>query len=190
VRVGDRTRNVLAGLVVIALIGLVGLLLSLAVPDTDSRLERADPVDDAAGNRPRGVETNSITSTEAVPPPLSASLAGAESVPAPVGEFAEEPAEEDMPGSGVQLQAQNAQAPAQQADRRDPNADQPAGNPSLAGRSDALSHLCQARTVDAARAWAGVLNWKQRRRVADEPCVLRLIGRPGFEALEQLLDLP
>lgn len=58
-----------------------------------------------------------------------------------------------------------------------------------AGYADALDHLCRAQTPAAARAWAGVLDWKQQRRAAQEPCVRALLERPGFEALEALLDL-
>lgn len=58
-----------------------------------------------------------------------------------------------------------------------------------AGYADALEHLCRAQTPAAARAWAGVLDWKQQRRAAREPCVRALLERPGFEALEALLDL-
>jgi hypothetical protein len=181
-RVGDRTRNILAVIAVITVIGLGGLLLSLAVPDTDRRVQRSDPVADVAAERPTGREIYSSTSTEVDPPPLSVSPAGAPST--------RTSAAEDPSGSAVLLRPRNTQVLTQQADRRVASADQGAREPPSAIRSDALSHLCQAGSVDAARAWAGVLNWKQRGRLAGEPCIVRLIRRPGFEELERLLDLP
>ncbi len=59
-----------------------------------------------------------------------------------------------------------------------------AGPPDAA---DPLAHLCNARSLEAARAWAGTLNWRQRRRLPEEPCVTQLLARPGFEALRTLL---
>ncbi|MDZ7670496.1 MAG: hypothetical protein U5Q16_14160 [Gammaproteobacteria bacterium] len=61
--------------------------------------------------------------------------------------------------------------------------------PATAGYTDALEHLCRAQTPAAARAWAALLNWKQQRRAAREPCVRALLERPGFDALKGLLDL-
>jgi hypothetical protein len=58
------------------------------------------------------------------------------------------------------------------------------------GHDDALAHLCAANSLQAARAWAAALNWKQRRRAADEPCVARLLARPGYQILAPLLRLP
>jgi hypothetical protein len=52
---------------------------------------------------------------------------------------------------------------------------------------DALAHLCQARTLAAATAWAGVLDWKQRRRLPQEPCLATLLARPDFAGLEDVL---
>lgn len=57
----------------------------------------------------------------------------------------------------------------------------------LPADADALAHLCNARTFEAARAWAGALNWQQRLRLPEEPCIARLLARPGFEGLEPLL---
>jgi len=58
------------------------------------------------------------------------------------------------------------------------------------GHADALAHLCAANSLRAARAWAAALNWKQRRRAADEACVARLLARPGYQTLAALLGLP
>jgi hypothetical protein len=58
------------------------------------------------------------------------------------------------------------------------------------GHDDALAHLCAANSLQAARAWAAALNWKQRRRAADEACVARLLARPGYQVLAPLLRLP
>lgn len=54
---------------------------------------------------------------------------------------------------------------------------------------DALARLCEARTPDAARAWAGALNWKQRRRLPAEPCVRALLQRPQFRELAAKLQV-
>jgi hypothetical protein len=54
---------------------------------------------------------------------------------------------------------------------------------------DALAHLCAARSLAAARAWSGALNWKQRRRALSEPCVERLLARPGYAPLGSRLML-
>jgi hypothetical protein len=53
--------------------------------------------------------------------------------------------------------------------------------------SDSISHLCQSDSLEAALAWAGVLDWRQRRRLDDEPCVARLLQRPEFGPLGKAL---
>ncbi len=55
---------------------------------------------------------------------------------------------------------------------------------------DSLAHLCNARTVAAAEAWARALDWRQRRRAAKEPCVARLLERPGFQGIAALIERP
>lgn len=53
-------------------------------------------------------------------------------------------------------------------------------------RTDALARLCAADSLAAARAWEGVLNWKQRRRLPAEPCIASLVSR--FPALSAELE--
>jgi len=54
---------------------------------------------------------------------------------------------------------------------------------STAGR-DSLSHLCRARTPQAALAWYRVLTSGLKRSVLHIDCVQALLARPGFAVLE------
>lgn len=58
-----------------------------------------------------------------------------------------------------------------------------------ASANDSISHLCQAESLEAALAWAGVLDWRQRSRLDEEPCIARLLQKPGFEPLRKALSL-
>jgi len=48
--------------------------------------------------------------------------------------------------------------------------------------SDPLLLVCMAGGLRS--PWLVVLDWRQRRRLPDEPGVHRLLARPGFEDLE------
>ncbi len=58
-----------------------------------------------------------------------------------------------------------------------------------ASGNDSISRLCQAHSLQAALAWAGVLDWRQRIRLDEEPCVARLLQRPGFGPLRKALSV-
>ncbi len=60
--------------------------------------------------------------------------------------------------------------------------DQPVGK-SVAGE-DSLSHLCRARSPEAALAWFRVLSPALRRSVLEFDCVQALLMRPDFAGLE------
>ena len=48
--------------------------------------------------------------------------------------------------------------------------------------SDPLLLVCTA--VGLRSPWLAVLDWRQRRRLPDEPCVPSLLAHPGFKDLE------
>ena len=58
-----------------------------------------------------------------------------------------------------------------------------ASGKSTAG-SDSLSHLCRARTPEAARAWFRVLAPELKQVVLQIDCVRAMLARPGFAVLE------
>ena len=58
-----------------------------------------------------------------------------------------------------------------------------------ASGNDSISRLCQAHSLQAALAWAGVLDWRQRIRLDEEPCVARLLQKPGFGPLRKALSV-
>ena len=69
-----------------------------------------------------------------------------------------------------------------------PAVDPPAASPEVSPEAnDSISHLCQSDSLEAALAWAGVLDWRQRRRLDNEPCVARLLQRPEFGPLGKAL---
>lgn len=97
----------------------------------------------------------------------------------------------DRPAPATDGGAPAAAPAAQSTPRSSAAADPPAGDPpapaAAAVADDALAHLCAARSLAAARAWADALSWKQRRRAGAEPCVERLLARPGYAPLRARL---
>ncbi len=170
----QRTSDGLRALLVIGVLVLVGGLLWLSAPEPGERGDGVEPRDPARELAVPGAAGDAAAGT---PDP-------APSVPGSVGPAA---------GADMSTVAGVTQAPASataeaaalaEAGAADAAQAAAAGPPDAA---DALAHLCNARSLEAARAWAGTLNWRQRRRLPEEPCVAQLLARPGFEALRTLL---
>ncbi|MEQ8858695.1 MAG: hypothetical protein RIC56_08610 [Pseudomonadales bacterium] len=184
----QRSSDSVRALLVLVVLVLGGGLLWLSAPEPGSRdhdeaatsiMLDSPALAPVSGDGPGGA---AAASSE-----IGSVAAGAASSPPPAEPTAAEPAPaEPTPAGPPADQPRPEQAPAQPPA---PLSAQPAAAPPPQ-TADALAHLCNARSVAAARAWAAALNWKQRRRLPDEPCVRRLLERPGFSELEELVEVP
>lgn len=166
VRAVQRPRNVLGGLGVLVLLVVGGVLLYLAVPE-----RRANSTDRAGGvSRIEPEQQDGGGPAAAAPPAGPGASITVSAVPASAGVASDSAAPLDM---AAPVPADSPPAPLAVPPSRD--------------HLDALAHLCRARTPEAARAWAGALNWKQRRRLPHEPCVHRLVQQAGYESLAEVL---
>ncbi len=170
----QRTSDGLRALLVIGVLVLVGGLLWLSAPEPGERGDGVEPRDPARELAVPGAAGDAAAGT----PDLALSVPGSVG-PAAGADMSTDAGVTPAPASAVAEAAALAEAGA--ADAAQAAA---AGPPDAA---DALAHLCNARSLEAARAWAGTLNWRQRRRLPEEPCVTQLLARPGFEALRTLL---
>lgn len=166
-------------LVIVAILVVGGVLLWSSRPERGGSARLEDPV---AGE-------TSMLEASAVPP-------AADAVPASTAPAATNPGVRSVDESGVPGSAGDSVGPGvvdagagQTLPTAAPASHSLRPHPDV-GRADALAHLCAANSLQAARAWAAALNWKQRRRAADEACVARLLARPGYEVLAPLLRLP
>lgn len=171
-------RRWLPAVTVVSLLGLTTLLLwslarepdvprrpsqSAAGPDTETG--RAVAIRDASPSAPRGTLQSDRT---------GAALSGAVTATAVTS------------GSPDQEAALRAPGPPAASD---PESDALVAAAASGGFRSSLSHLCEARSPAAARAWAQALNWRQRLTVGEVQCVAQLVARPGYEGLRGLLDL-
>lgn len=180
----QRASDGLRALVVVGGLVLGGGLLWLAAPEPGDRAGGSDAGEPAMGRAAPGATADVADATGAIP--------GNAAQGARVGRTAD-----DGPGgsgewSGGETAAGGGQTADDRAGADSPRADQvsaaasPVASADSLETADALAHFCNARSVDAARAWARALSWRQRLRLPDEPCVERLLARPGFEVLESL----
>ncbi len=164
------TRNLASALVILGLVVGTVALLRLAAPDAGSRtvpdaaLPEAPAPSPERPDTPRGPDPPPAAGTET---PVDPSVAV---VPLAGGE-----------GHGP--------VAARGTDGSPPTASSITDAAGPDG-GDSLAHLCNARTVAAAEAWARALDWRQRRRAAVEPCVALLLRRPGYEGIAARLARP
>lgn len=165
------------GLVAGGLLLLTGMVLWALVPDSEtsgqSEITRTAPeLPRAAPERPRPT-----------PEPPRAAPEPSRATPEPPSATRERmmtPPDIAQDGPPTAAAAPGTSSPA--ASSSAPPAAAASGN-------DSISRLCQAHSLQAALAWAGVLDWRQRNRLDEEPCVARLLQKPGFGPLRKALSV-